>query len=758
MARSEKEPAMRFLSALLFAAISAVSFGAAADDPPIRAGRLAFIEGTVSVYNNPDFGWDQALLNLPITSENSVWTDVDSRAEVRVSGVAMRLDEFTQLDVSQLDEERIDATVVRGSLAIRVRHFRSAERLVFHTPQARFVIRAAGRYRIDSDPERGESRLTVFSGTARLRAGGGEGVTVRAGQSVVIWGYDQPQYAFQQVYTTDFDRWAMVRDERWIERRSTRYVSTYMTGYEDLDQYGRWTEEPGYGTLWIPTRVSADWAPYRYGRWTYVRPWGYTWVDDAPWGYAPFHYGRWVYVRDRWAWYPGQRIERPVWAPALVAWVGGSNWSVNLRSGSEPVVGWYPLSPWERYEPWYEANTTYVNQVNVYVVDRSPPPQYERIRSVMRTQGATVVQRDALVTRAPVHQARVQVAAEAFRQQSDVRATTVLPPVNELARARTSQRQRQVQQGTAAPAMPPAPTVGGAPVARQGTAPQVGSTAPTTQPNPLARPSFAKPSVEPRLAPRSATPPPAQPRPQELARPGRDQRQLQRQQEQAARDTQRQQQQQEQAARQNERQQERAAREAQRQQQQQEQAARQGQRQQEQAARDAERQREQAAREAQRQHQQQQAQQRQQEQAARQAQQEAQRAEREQQQAAREAQRQQQQQQAQQRQQEQAARQAQQQAQRAERERAAAAQQEQRQQQAARQAQQEAQRVERERAAAAAAAAKPAQADKAPKDAPRGQGRAKDKDKDKAKAKDKDKDAEEKEKEEQEKGRGRGRG
>ena len=109
-----------------------------------------------------------------------------------------------------------------------------------------------------------------------------------------------------------------------------------MTGYEDLDRYGEWVSEPEYGTLWFPTRVSSGWAPYREGRWTWVRPWGWTWVDEAPWGYAPFHYGRWVQVRNRWAWHPGRRVDRPTWSPALVAFVGGSNWSVSIAPDAAP--------------------------------------------------------------------------------------------------------------------------------------------------------------------------------------------------------------------------------------------------------------------------------------------------------------------------------------------------------------------------------------------------------------------------------------
>ncbi len=62
--------------------------------------------------------------------------------------------------------------------------------------------------------------------------------------------------------------------------------------------------------------VSAGWAPYTTGSWAFVEPWGWTWVDEAPWGFAPFHYGRWIMVRGAWAWVPGARGYRPVYAPA----------------------------------------------------------------------------------------------------------------------------------------------------------------------------------------------------------------------------------------------------------------------------------------------------------------------------------------------------------------------------------------------------------------------------------------------------------
>jgi hypothetical protein len=416
---------MRSLAtAFLSLAVLAVQ-AAGAQDLPTRVGRVAYIEGPVSIYQDPEQGWDKAYVNSPITSENSLWTDPGARSEVRIGGLAVRLGETTQLDVSHLDDDGIDAHVERGSTVIRLRHFARNEKYRFTTPHGSFRLLADGRYRIDVDPERDESRLTVTVGVAELESSRG-GVRIPAGRSLVVFGGASPSYAFEGVRSDAFDRWADARDQQWSESTATRYVNSDMTGYEDLDRYGRWVEEPDYGTIWYPTRVASNWAPYRHGHWSYVRPWGWTWIDDQPWGYAPSHYGRWVYVGNRWGWHPGERVQRQAWAPALVGWIGGSNWSVSVSSGaSAPAVGWYPLSPWERYEPWYRASPAYVNRVNIVVRDRDRAPRNWQAqqgrgddwRRANRDRGATVVQRDAFIQRRPVAQAMVAVTQDVVRRQ-----------------------------------------------------------------------------------------------------------------------------------------------------------------------------------------------------------------------------------------------------------------------------------------------------------------------------------------------------
>jgi hypothetical protein len=206
----------------------------------------------------------------------------------------------------------------------------------------------------------------------------------------------------------DFDNWAFQRDRREDGAESANYVSPEMTGYEDLDDYGRWQYVGGYGTVWVPSSVAADWAPYRNGHWAYVEPWGWTWVEDEPWGFAPFHYGRWAYAGNRWCWVPGPVAVRPVYAPALVAFVGG----VGISVGGGPGVGWFPLAPGEVYVPYYRGSRNYVERVNVTntVVNVTRVTNVYNERNVTNityvnqrvNNGVTLVSRDTFVNARPV--------------------------------------------------------------------------------------------------------------------------------------------------------------------------------------------------------------------------------------------------------------------------------------------------------------------------------------------------------------------
>jgi hypothetical protein len=206
-----------------------------------------------------------------------------------------------------------------------------------------------------------ETDATVWHGRGEA-TGGGNSYVVVANQLARFTGTDQLNHEIDQIPNRDdFDDFAFRRDDHDDHAESSNYISPEMTGAADLDEYGHWRYAAGYGPVWAPAQVGPGWAPYRNGHWVWVAPWGWTWVEDEPWGFAPFHYGRWAYVDEGWCWVPGPVYVRPVYAPALVVFVGGGA----LAFGGGAGVAWFPLAPREVYVPWYRTSPGYVNNVNV---------------------------------------------------------------------------------------------------------------------------------------------------------------------------------------------------------------------------------------------------------------------------------------------------------------------------------------------------------------------------------------------------------
>jgi hypothetical protein len=333
------------------------------DDPPDRVARLSYISGAVSFQPGGESRWVRAMLNRPITTGDRLWTDSDSRAELNIGSAAIRLDSYTGFSFLNLDDDAVQIELTEGTLNLRVRRLRNREVFEVDTPNQAFSIYRPGTYRIQTNESGASTIISVFDGFGES-TGGGRAYTIESGRRVVLSGTDR-LYARLTGFggRDDFDSWSASRDRRYESSRSARYVSPELVGYEDLDDYGGWVVEAGYGNVWVPRGVPSGWAPYRDGHWSWISPWGWTWVDDAPWGYAPFHYGRWAFVRERWCWVPGPVAVTPVYAPALVAFVGGPRFGVSIGFGS--TVGWFPLGPREVYVPGYRVSRDYVTRVNV---------------------------------------------------------------------------------------------------------------------------------------------------------------------------------------------------------------------------------------------------------------------------------------------------------------------------------------------------------------------------------------------------------
>ena len=400
------------LAALTLAAAALLASAAAWADPPGRVGRVAETQGTVWMFDAEQAEWVAARRNRPVTTGDRLSVERGARAELQIGSATLRLDGGSELEINELGDRRVALQLHGGSLALRLRSNDSAREFSVTTAEGRFEPERAGHYRIDRRDNAGNSGsfAGVIAGTLRFEARDSV-LEINAGQRAEFWSErGVTHYGWSALPNDRFADWVAQQDRQDQRDARQRYVSPEMTGADDLDRYGDWDRHPEYGTLWLPRRVAPGWAPYRYGQWSYVRPWGWTWVDDTPWGFAPFHYGRWVWWRDRWAWAPGQYVARPVYAPALVAWIGGPNVSIGINIGGGPTVGWVPLSPRDYYVPSYNVTNIYVTNVNGPYQRWLPPVQPVRTGPIMYTNqgvpgGVTVVSQQVLRERQPISNA-----------------------------------------------------------------------------------------------------------------------------------------------------------------------------------------------------------------------------------------------------------------------------------------------------------------------------------------------------------------
>ncbi len=570
---------MKLINRIVFGmAVSACLLMAQAD-PPGRVARLSYVYGAVSYSPSGVDDWAPVDVNRPLTTGDRLFVEFAGTAELQLGSAALRMKTASALEFLNLDDSNVQLRLTEGSLIIRVRYLGDQDSFEVDTPNLAFSLLRPGEYRIDVKPDSSTTIVTVRGGQGEL-TGPNQALTVNPGDQVQVVGADQPSYQTVGAPARDqFDTWSVGRDQRDDQSPSARYVSRQLVGYQDLDQYGSWRNTPDYGAVWVPNGTPNGWAPYHNGHWLWVDPWGWTWVDDAPWGFAPFHYGRWAYVSGYWGWVPGPVAAQPVYAPALVAWVGGGA----IGGG----VAWFALGPREVYVPTYSTNAAYINRVNVtntVIVNNVTNINVTNVKYVNReAPGAVmVVQQAAFASAKPVQSAAIVVAPEALRSATIAPSAAVAPtrasvtrvaapgakvlqpPAALLARPVVAKRTpppapvpfaqkqqalaanagrplnanqvQQIRQKQPAPAQPlvrqvqaraPSPAAAApAPAAQKPTAPAAEKPAAPAAEKPAApaaekpaAPAAEKPTARPTPPARSATPAEARPEPQKPAAP-----------------------------------------------------------------------------------------------------------------------------------------------------------------------------------------------------------------------------------------------
>lgn len=369
-----------------------------------NAARIERVDGQVAVNhsldNNSNQQWFAANVNSPVSVGDRVYTREDSRAEIAFTGRNFAtVDANTSLDILDLTNERTQVALREGSGLFDVGSLNSGQLFEVATPCGAVDLREPGAYRVMLD-NNGTATVSAFSGEAQVVGQAGSG-TIRKGEVLTVpcggdnagpatisrVDYDQAgtyldsyyRYRYPRTYDGRYRSYYTYLDDPnyydpYNRYSSYRYVSEYVPGAYDLDDYGDWQYVSDYGYAWHP-RVDAGWAPYEYGAWTMHYPYGLTWVSSEPWGYAPYHYGRWAYASNEWYWVPGSTSAYPTYSPALTAFIpiGDSSVAWVALGPSDPYTSFY-------YDPYWQP---------VYYT--SSPVVVERLANFYVPNAVTVV-------------------------------------------------------------------------------------------------------------------------------------------------------------------------------------------------------------------------------------------------------------------------------------------------------------------------------------------------------------------------------
>jgi hypothetical protein len=398
----------------------------AQSNPSGRVGRLAYMQGTVSFHDSQQDSWSPAAVNTPLTTGDSLWTEPNGHDEISVAGTRVRMDGDTQLDMLAIDDSQVRLQLDQGRLDVKAISSDNSQPYQIVTPRGTVTLEQQGDYYIHAGSTDDPTLLGVRAGAAQIQTPSGQVLAVRAGEVGKVSG-DSNALQLQTVQSAPpvLPAYWAPRDQQ-ITYDQPQYVTAALTGYEDLNAYGTWNSDPEYGEVWSPNSPPAGWQPYGTGSWSYVGQWGWTWVDAQPWGFAPYHYGRWAQRDNRWLWVPPQRDASAIYAPALVAFVGGTELGIALGEQGRSPVGWFPLGPREPYVPPYTADQGYYRRINASagVQDAVLNDRWQRAGrhealtgnqpndAQMNRRFAKVVSADDFVHSRPVAQAALKVSAD----------------------------------------------------------------------------------------------------------------------------------------------------------------------------------------------------------------------------------------------------------------------------------------------------------------------------------------------------------
>lgn len=334
----------------------------------LRAARLTFAQGEVTVETAEIPGNQPAQTNLPLFPGVHLSTGNDGEAEVEFEdGSVIRLtpDTTVSFDTLSVDFSGVFTTAVTLLNGLAYAELRA-------TPNYHYTLAAgedmlspventAVRVEFDHPP----AAFAVIDGTATVSSrGDAEKQQVHAGETLRGSEQDNGGYSISQgISGESWDTWNNDRDAAGTEDASSgtgvrdAYAGAQGYGWADLDANGTWYDVPGQGQIWQPTVAveDASFDPYGFGAWTWFPGPGYLWASGYPWGWTPYRCGAWSFFTGfGWGWSPGPGCGgfgwafRGVGAPVNIA-IGPAGYRVPVvpRPHPGPV---HPILP-TRHEP-----------------------------------------------------------------------------------------------------------------------------------------------------------------------------------------------------------------------------------------------------------------------------------------------------------------------------------------------------------------------------------------------------------------------
>jgi hypothetical protein len=349
--------------------------------------RLSFLTGSTYIQKAADLGYEEAVVNMPISEGDRLGT-TDGRAEIYLgNGNYVRLDKETKIDFMNLPKKGYELVRVRiwaGNAYFHVESLEEEKNIEIHTSDVSVYVLDAGLYRIDVRQNR-ETEIFVFDGMVEA-AGETGSVLIKNQQRLEVSNahFTSRPTQFAAVAEDSFDKWSAHRDSEIRKHLAKKYLPEELEDFEyELAEYGDWVYISPYGYVWVPGGVDTAWRPYFYGRWTWMSLAGWTWIPYEPWGWCTYHYGRWHWRHGLgWYWIP-----TTLWGPAWVSWYWGYDY-----------FGWVPLS-------YYGYPGVIIN--NVYY------PRYRDSSYPYRSGILTVIHKNQLKAR---NVSRVALSEESVRK------------------------------------------------------------------------------------------------------------------------------------------------------------------------------------------------------------------------------------------------------------------------------------------------------------------------------------------------------